>query len=272
MKLIWIGNKANYMNKYVFTVLLLIISGAIHSQTIVNTEKLFQDDDDGIAFGSELIGSSIQGNAELFLLEYSLNLRYKKKKSSTKLFTGGEYVYEDGEVISNSVFGQLRYSYHINDKSRLFSFYQLQQNKILLLNSRQLLGVGYRRNLFQLGTDSTTQLKFDYSIGVMQEEEKLNEIELGVNDRVYSNYTRGIISTIVNLQLGKGISIINSTYYQARFKDLMDYRILNETNFIFSIKKWLAISLDVDYRYDSAPPSVLKNSDLNTNMGFLITL
>ena len=255
-----------------YTGFFVILSFSALSQTIVNTEKLFHDDEDGLAFASELIGSTMQGNAQLYLLESSLNLRYKNKKHTTKLFTGGSYVNENAEVISNSLFGQLRYNYLINSKSQFFSFYQLQTNKILLLKSRQLIGAGYRRSLFHLGTDSTSSLKFDCSIGAMQEEENLNALELGLNDQVYSNYTRGIISAIISVKLGNGVSVVNTIYIQSKITDLSDYRLLNETNLIFEINKWLAISLDIEYRYDGDPPSVLKPSDLNTNMGFVLSL
>ena len=58
------------------------------AQSIVNTEKLFIDNDDGFAVSAELMGSSIQGNAYVMLVEYSLNFAYKRAKNSFKLLSG----------------------------------------------------------------------------------------------------------------------------------------------------------------------------------------
>ena len=72
--------------------LLLAISvpqNVVTAQSIVNTEKLFTDNDDGFAVASEFIGSSIRGNADVLLLEYSLNFAYRKGKNCYKLRSGG---------------------------------------------------------------------------------------------------------------------------------------------------------------------------------------
>ncbi|MDG1796928.1 MAG: hypothetical protein P8H35_00005, partial [Flavobacteriales bacterium] len=77
----------------VFTLLLhcLVSSG----QSIVNTEKLFTTNDEGLGISSELAGSSISGNASVLLLEYGLNFSYKKDKHYLRLLSGGEYINED---------------------------------------------------------------------------------------------------------------------------------------------------------------------------------
>ena len=127
--------------KILFVTIFCLSMHAGLSQSIVNTEKLFSDNEDGFAASSELMGSAISGNANVILVEYSLNFRYKWKKNNLKLLSGGEYIQEDGVDVSNNLFGQLRYNYHFNDKNRLVSLYQLQYNKVLLLNRRQLLGL-----------------------------------------------------------------------------------------------------------------------------------
>ena len=104
------------MKKSYFIVLYFLWANPIISQSIVNTEKLFSDNDDGFAASAELMGSAISGNANVTLVEYSLNFRYKWKKNNLKLLSGGEYIQEDGVDVSNNLFGQLRYNYHFNSK------------------------------------------------------------------------------------------------------------------------------------------------------------
>ena len=121
------------MNRYFLFFIAFLFYNFSVAQSIVNTEKLFIDNEDGFAVSSELMGSSIQGNAEVLLVEYSLNFAYKKAKNSFKLLSGGEYINEDNQTVSNSLFSQLRYNYNFSAKSRLFSFVQVQSNAILLL-------------------------------------------------------------------------------------------------------------------------------------------
>ncbi|MBL6872252.1 MAG: hypothetical protein ISQ95_06610, partial [Flavobacteriales bacterium] len=50
------------MNKF-SVLIVLFISPSFIGQSIVNTEKLFTSNDDGLGISSELAGSSISGNA-----------------------------------------------------------------------------------------------------------------------------------------------------------------------------------------------------------------
>ena len=66
------------MKNFLKTFTFLFLTLNITSQSIVNTEKLFTTNDEGLGISSELSGSSISGNASVLLLEYSLNFSYKK--------------------------------------------------------------------------------------------------------------------------------------------------------------------------------------------------
>jgi hypothetical protein len=243
-----------------------------YSQSIVNTEKLFINNDDGFAVSSELMGSSIKGNADIFLLEYSLNFSYKKANNSFKLLSGGEYINESKQNISNTLFSQLRYNYNFSPKSRLFAFAQIQSNAILLLEHRALLGAGFRQNIFELKKDTSRVFKIDISAGLMQEEELLNRTDLPSTEKHYTNYTRSLISLFGIYELSDVITIVNTTYLQHYIRNITDYRILNETNLIVAVNQWLSISLDMEYRFDSDAPSILKKSDFNTNFGLVLIL
>ena len=254
-----------------YLIIFLISSNYLCSQSIVNTEKLFSDNEEGFAASSELMGSAISGNANVILVEYSLNFRYKWKKNNLKLLSGGEYIREDQADVSNNLFGQLRYNYHFNSKNRLVSLYQLQYNKVLLLNRRQLLGIGLRHRLFEIGSDSTSKFNADFTLGVMQEEEQLNAETLQVGEKNYTNYTRSMLSMVMSIKLSENFTFINTTYLQQHLKDLTDYRLFNEINLMFSINKWMTLSCDLEIRYDSEPPSSLKSKDFNTNLGLLFS-
>ena len=252
---------------------ILILPITCLSQSIVNTEKLLKKTEEGFGFSAELIGSSLRGNAQMTSLECSSNLVYKKKNNVFKLLIGGEYIEEEQDTISNSMFGQLRYNYLFNERNRIFIFYQLQRNKILELEKRQLFGLGYRNNILQNKLDSSRLFKCDISIGVMQEEEILNSDSLRNDEIAHTNFTRMISSLVFVCNITSIITVVNTTYYQPYIKELGDYRVLNETNLLIEINDWLSFNLDLEYRYDSDHPSVLTtNTDFNTNCGIVIEL
>ena len=58
------------MNRYFLFFIALLFYNFSVAQSIVNTEKLFIDNEDGFAVSSELMGSSIQGNAEVLLVVF----------------------------------------------------------------------------------------------------------------------------------------------------------------------------------------------------------
>ena len=240
-----------------------------YAQSIVNTEKLFTTNDEGLGVSSEISGSSISGNASVLLLEYGLNFSYKRKKHYFRLLSGGEYINEDSQEISNSLFSQFRYNFFINRKSRIFAFTQIQTNAILLLERRLLGGVGYRRNLLDIKVDTTKRYEIDLSAGIMQEEELLNRENLPNDEKFYTNYTRAIYSLVGIIDFKNKFTIVNTTYFQQYLRNLKDFRLLNETNIMVQIKEWLGIGIDIEYRFDSEPPSTLKDQDFNTNLGLV---
>ena len=243
------------------------------SQSIVNTEKLFKETVEGFGFSAALTGSSLTGNAQMTSFECSANLIYKNKRNIIKFLLGGEYIDEEQEVISNSIFGQLRYNYSFNNKNQVFSFYQTQKNEILELKKRQLFGVGYRKNILNNELDSSRLFKCDISIGVMQEEEILNSEGLLKEEIAYTNFIRMISSLILIFNITDNFTLVNTTYYQPYIKEVADYRLLNETNLLIEINEWLSFNVDLEYRYDSEPPSILATStDFNTNFGIIIEL
>ena len=241
-------------------------------QSIVNTEKLFNKNKEGLQVSSEFNGTSISGNASVFILGYSLNFSYKKNKSFLRLLSGGQYISQNKNEVSNSAFSQLRYDYQINHKSRYFMFTQLQSNAILLFNRRLLAGLGYRKNLINIERDSSSRINFDLSLGIMQEEEVLNRSRLPQNEKYYTNYTRSIISMVGSCKYKNKITVINTTYFQQYLFSISDYRLLNETNMLYKLNKNLSLSVDIEYRFDSDPPSQLTNKDLNSNLGLVIVL
>ena len=128
----------------------LISFNKLYSQSIVNTEKLFKDSDEAFRLSSELMGSYICGNADISLIEYSLNFAFKHKQNYFRLLMGGENIQQNKEPISNSIFTQFRYNYFLNDKNRLIAFSQIQSNSVLLLKQQFYMELDLEKDFLQL--------------------------------------------------------------------------------------------------------------------------
>ena len=77
------------------------------AQSIVNTEKFFSENKDGMSIISELSGNYLKGNAELLQLNYTINTSFKNKKTILRFISGGEYITEDNQDVSNGIFAQI---------------------------------------------------------------------------------------------------------------------------------------------------------------------
>ena len=113
------------MNKIAVICVFLFAIVDHSAQSIINTEKLFKTSEEGLGISSKLSGNSIQGNASVLFLKYSLNFSYKKEKHYLRLLSGGSNINQDKEMVSNNLFSQLRYNYVFNEKSKVFVFYRI---------------------------------------------------------------------------------------------------------------------------------------------------
>ena len=138
------------------------------------------------------------------------------------------------------------------------------------MERRLLGGAGFRKNIFEKTKDSSKIFEIDISAGIMQEEELLNRTDLPIDEKYHTNYTRSIFSVVGLFEITDAFTMVNTTYFQQYLKDFSDYRLLNETNLMFAINEWLSMSLDLEYRFDSEPPSILKDTDFNTNFGLIL--
>ena len=106
----------------------------------------------------------------------------------------------------------------------------------------------------------------------MQEEELLNRTDLPELEKYYTNYTRSIFSLVGIIDFKDKFTLVNTTYFQQYLKNLNDFRLLNETNLMIQINEWFSVSIDLEYRFDSEPPSILKDRDFNTNLGLIFNI
>jgi hypothetical protein len=243
-------------------------------QSIINTEKLFISDTAKIGLIIEPSIDFQSGNTNVIELGNSINFFWIiNNKNRIKIISGSDLLSEDSNLIINDHFGQLRYTSLLHKKMLLFAFGQIQSSNNLLIDKRIIGGGGLRFKA--LGSDSS-RIKFDVAIGAMQEYEVLAKEQISdthlYQNKIETNVTRLANFSILKIRLADDINLVNTIYYQPMVANFTDFRVLNDLDLIFSLRNWLAFTINFIYRYDSKSPDVLVSEDYFLNGGVIFSL
>lgn len=252
------------MKKILVFTLLFWFSSKLLSQSIVNTESMSVKTDSTFLFTSSLDGNYTTGNIELTQLNIANQLAYKEGNNLIRLFFNYEYISENNETISSDYTSQLRYSYSFK-KSSLYSFIQGQKAVSLSLNSRYLLGLGYRQTIFKKDINY-----LDVAFGPFYENEmylKEDETTLHIINYRYS------FSSFLNFKLSNKLQNNVVVYYQINSEDFNDYRVYFEPKLVYSFEHF-KLYTTLRYRFHSTPYIEIKQTDtqllfgVNFDLGF----
>lgn len=256
----------------------LFTANYLLGQSIVNTEKMLSSATDPLSFSLEAAGNFNTGNLNVLSVEGGGILGYRTEKSWWRAITGMEFLSEENEEIAEGYFGQLRYNHFFKKRTQGFLFSQLQSNKVLLLQHRQLAGGGIR---FGLLTEKDGELDtvlsasddyLDISIGGMYEDELLFSDFLPSDEVLLTQLFRVNISLLSRIALNNNVVLANSLYVQVNSNNTEDYRILNDADLLIELGERLMLDVNLEYRYDSQPPTGLTASDLAINIGIILAL
>jgi hypothetical protein len=252
------------MKKILVFILFFWYSPKLLGQSIVNTESMSVKTDSTFLFTSSLDGNYTTGNIQLTQLNIANQLAYKKGNNLIRLFFNYEYISENNETISSDYTSQLRYSYSFK-KSSLYSFVQGQKAVSLSLNSRYLLGLGYRQTIYKKDINY-----LDVAFGPFYENEMYvtdNEATLHIINYRYS------FSSFLNFKLSNKLQNNNVIYYQINSEDFKDYRVYFEPKLVYSFEHFKLYST-LRYRFHSTPYIEIKRTDtqilfgVNYELGF----
>ena len=255
------------MRLIVFSFCFLILSSIAYAQ--VNTEAMrLLDLEPGWynKLGLSLDYSS--GNTNILAFKTSFRSDYVWKSSHTFVVTNFRLGRKDGKSFTNRGFAHLRDIYALSQMVMIEGFLQKQFNESIRLDDRELAGGGLRLVVMHPKKKSKyLSLMYLYvGIGAMWEYEKLNTDEaLETNLLRSTNYVTG------RLELSERVTASTTCYFQPDLEQPSDYRILLEGNLQLDIADNLSFSNKLSLRYDSEPPSDVKNTDLEIVHGINIS-
>lgn len=257
------------MKKIVLILLASISLTAFSQQSIVNIERSSPSTDSLTVINVDLLGNLIGGNNDLQLASASVGIgKHFGKNDLVRIIGGQSYIKSYDAILNNSFFAQLRHNHELSDHMRTFAFYQYQYNNVLLIDRRQIGGAGLRFNLLP----DTNKFRVDVLLGVMYEEELLNQSTLMLNEKYHTQYLRGATSLHIKIDLTDNFSFHNTTYFQPYLMGPSDFRLLNDTDLMFGIGKGLDFLVSTEVRYDNQAPSSLFSTDYSITFGITYAL
>lgn len=258
------------MANKVLLLLFLFFYVNAQSQTLINTEKIAFLEDKNYVVGAELKYAGSYGNLDIQQFSSSFLFGYKIKSHHLFRAMGGfEFLSKDNSELKNAAFTQLRYNYIFSSKIRSFHFYQLQSNKTVLLNKRELYGSGLRISFFN---KDSSKVSFNLGLGLMYENEFLDKRWIGVNDIPNTSLFRMADFVSIKYSINKKIELLNVLYYQPSISEFSDFRLFNDFSVVFKFSKRYSFEFSAKYRNDSKPPSTIEKEDLNTAAGIIINI
>ncbi len=247
--------KLNYL-----LITFLLLSAVNFAQ--VNTEKYRTPKDlQGLAGYLELSGTIKTGNVEKTEAAIDGRLDWRVGKVLTFLIFESDYEWIDGQRSSNEGLIHLRHVQKLIERLKVEVFGQVNYDKKILVNNRELIGAGLRFTLYDFNSGDLT-----LGTAYMFEHENYDLPQSAVHPSEtkvsrWSNYFTYRISVNGYVTFGGVL------YYQPMFSEFSDYRILYENNLEIKLTDMFSLAVNFRLRHDSMPPDGIKETDTKTDFG-----
>ena len=245
--------------KYLLGLILIGFSLSAKCQ-IMNAESLRKVTDTSGFSGSASIAFSVKRDVNDYLgASSNFHLQYKMQKHLALVKYDVEFQKIEGYKFENTGIAHLRYNYRFHKRIALEAFTQGQYNKLSKIEFRGLIGTGPR---FKLTTSEKYKLYFGTHIMFEYEELSDGITPIQRDFRSTSYFSFSIYPT-------KTLSVISTTYYQPKIRNLGDYRFSNESSLLIDVIKNFAFKTTYTFIYDETPAVGIPNSQYNLESGFV---
>ncbi len=250
-----------YLSFYYILLFIILLIPSTSSGQLLNVESMRIRTDTTGWFGEVgLNGAYVQSATTVVQAEARGIIEYKGKKDLILLLGNYSILTGDGADLIDEYMLHLRYNYKFNKWLRWEVFGQLQQNEILNIHERILVGTGPR---YKIADNKIMRLYLGTMI--MREFERESDPEHTTHDdyRISSYLT-------FNITPAENLEIVSTTYYQPKTSDFTDYRLLNQNSLNVKAGKHFVFSINFQFMYDAAPAHGIQNrtSKVSTGLGY----
>ena len=230
-------------------IVLIFMANSLHAQLVNIESQRMQTDDVRFVLKTDfLFNYSNNDGVYIYRFDIGLATQYKFKNLNNTIFLIGNYglIRSEGLDYQNSWFLHLRYNRKLghSKRFRLESFIQDQNNELLTVNSRNLIGLGLRYK-FVKGKNFRAYFGNSYMY-----EKEVSDI---VNQKYYNHRNSSYLS--LNLKLTEsGLELLNTVYFQPLYTDISNFRVLEPFKAEMPLFGNFKVSALFNYFYNNINP------------------
>ena len=162
-----------------------------------------------------------------------------------------------GETSTDRSFVHFRHRVSLSESWVGFGFAQLEHNGFRSLKVRDLFGLGIERSLWR-----TQRSEAAFATAIMSEHEVLLlDVEPLPPRLRSSNYF------VLALDLGNGLTLGSTTFFQPRFAEFSDWRLLEDLTLTVSLGERVSWTVSCKMEMDSRPPAEVNPWDVVVKTG-----
>jgi len=243
-----------------FTLVLLFLQTAFAQILNVESQRIAQDST-GWAGKADLSFNLTSNNDQVFDLNATLHLQFKSGKNTYLLLGGAGMIRAGEDDFDNSGHAHFRYNRSLNPWLTLEAFVQGQYNRVLMIDHRELVGVGPRFSLVSKPTITVhTAALYMFEHEVLLEDSK----------NYYKHRLSGYLS--YNQKINSHINFSNILYFQPVVNDFSDNRVMLQSSLKFKLTKIIGFSVNFNLLNNSNPPPGVKNTVYSIRNGLEVRL
>jgi len=249
-------------NKIVLVVTLCLVYLGLNAQLVNIESKRMQSDSVRFALKSDLLFDYTDNNgAYIFQIGTNLTTQLKSRDLQKIYFFIGNYklIRSSEKDFQNSWFFHFRYNQKLTRLFRVEAFIQNQNNALLTITSRNLIGTGIRLKLI-----SSEVSKVYFGNAYMYELEQIAT----TGQKFYNHRNSSYLSATQDFK-NSGLDLTETVYFQPLYNNFGNHRILLQIKAEVPITKVVSLSALYNYFYSSF--SVLEDIDRSSNLGLGIT-
>lgn len=247
------------IKQFYILLVFLLFYGHSNAQLVNIESKRMPLDSNRFALKSDLFFKYANNNGDyLFQIGSSLTTQLKSKDLKKIYFFIGNYnlIRSKDKDFENSWFFHLRYNQKLSNLFRLEAFIQNQNNELLTINSRNLIGAGIRLKII-----SKKPIKAYLGNAYMYEIENVKSTD----QKYYNNRNSSYLSLTFSFPKSK-LDLTSTTYFQPLYSNLNNHRILQQFRSEIPISKSISFSTLFDYFYNSFSSD--EDKDFSSNLYF----
>ena len=256
--------------KFVFRLLFLlcIVVLAEGQINVFNAETMKQIKQQSGFYNS--IGLSFSrhtGNVDLLTTRMRIRADYLTTEYHTFLIGNLQYRKKDANTFDSRGTIHIRGIRKFNSLLMIEGFLQKQYSESILLKDRNLAGGGFRFS--PLRSNEKWQIDLYVGIGAMWENELIDNKKLG---EIETSILRSTNYATLIWRIDDRFSTATTGYFQMRPNNTNDFRLLVESGFGVRLSKRISLNVELNFRFDNAPPSEIEKHDLEIANSLMLSL